>query len=131
VQTSALPISSASFEPFGACGTINSYTLDFGDGTTPVTQSSPSFNHTYNAPGDYPARLTVSDTAGHASLNAAQVEIQVASVNPPQLASVNPVVSRMTHGATSYDVNLPLTGTRGVECSRGATPGNYMLGFTF
>src|SRR5207244_10101985 len=62
---------SASNEPFGACGTINSYTLDFGDGTTPVTQSTPTFNHTYSAPGDYPARLTVHDTAGHVSVNAA------------------------------------------------------------
>jgi PKD repeat protein len=124
---------SASNEPFGACGTINSYTLDFGDGTTPVTQSSPSFSHTYTAPGDYPARLTVSDTAGHVSANAAQVVIHVASVNPPQLASVNPVVSRMMHGTipTPFDVNLPLTGARGVECRRGSTPGNYTMVFTF
>src|SRR5207248_3178694 len=124
---------SASNEPFGACGTINSYTLDFGDGTTPVTQSSPSFSHTYTAPGDYPARLTVSDTAGHASANAAQVVIHVASVNSPQLASVNPVVSRMTHGTggPTFDVNLPLTGGSGMECRRGSTPGNYTLVFTF
>src|SRR6266480_1080847 len=121
---------SASNEPFGACGTINSYRLDFGDGTTPVTQSSPSFSHTYNAPGEYPARLTVSDTAGHTSVNVAQVVIDVASVNPPQLTSV---ISRMTHGTggPTFDVNLPLTGASGMECRRGSTPGNYTLVFTF
>ena len=40
------------------------------------------------------------------------------------------VVSRMTHGSTgTFDVNLPLTGTRGVECRSSA--GNYTLVFTF
>src|SRR6202011_2476851 len=124
---------STSNEPFGACGTINSYTLDFGDGSTPVTQSSASFSHTYTTPGDYPARLTVHDTAGHVSVNLAQVVIHVASVNPPQLASVNPVVSRFAHGnpSTTFDVNLPLTGRRGVECRSSNTPGNYTMVFTF
>jgi PKD repeat protein len=125
---------SASNEPFGACGTINSYTLDFGDGSTPVTQSSASFSHTYTTPGDYPARLTVHDTAGHVSVNAAQVVIHVASVNPPQLASMNPVVSRFAHGsAGTFDVNLPLTGTRGVECRSSGSlgAGNYTMVFTF
>jgi PKD repeat protein len=125
---------SASNEPFGACGTINSYTLDFGDGSAPVTQSSASFSHTYTTPGDYAARLTVHDTAGHVSVNLAQVVIHVASVSPPQLASVNPVVSRFTHdGAGTFDVNLPLTGPRGVECrsSASAGAGNYTMVFTF
>jgi hypothetical protein len=123
---------SASNEPFGACGTINSYTLDFGDSSTPVTQSSALFSHTYSTPGDYPARLTVHDTAGHVSVNAAQVVIHVASVNPPQLASVNPVVSRFTHGsAGTFDIILPLTGTRGVECRSGGANGAYTMVFTF
>ena len=41
------------------------------------------------------------------------------------------VVSRKAHGsAGSFDVALPLTGTRGVEC-RSGTPGSYKLVFTF
>src|SRR5207247_1573010 len=32
---------------------------------------------------------------------------------------------------TPFDINLPLTGARGVECRRGTTPGNYTLVFTF
>lgn len=126
---------SASSEPFGACGTINSYTLDFGDGSNPVTQSTPIFNHTYNNPGDYPASLTVKDTTGHMSVNAAEAEIHVASINPPALATTNPVVSRMTHGSggPTFDVNLPLAGARGVECRSSSLlgAGNYQMVFTF
>jgi len=70
---------SASHEPTGSCGTINSYTLDFGDGSAPVTQSTPHFAHTYPNPGSYPARLTVRDSVGQVSTNPAQ---QVITVNP-------------------------------------------------
>jgi PKD repeat protein len=125
---------SASNEPTGACGTINSYTLDFGDGSAPVTQDGahPIFSHTYNSPGAYPARLTVGDTAGLTSNNPAQVIITVTSAGPPALASQTPVVSRMTHGAAGmFDINLPLTGTRGVECRSGGANGNYTIVFTF
>jgi len=125
---------SGSNEPFGACGTINSYTLDFGDGSAPVTQSSALFSHTYTTPGDYPARLTVRDTAGHVSVNAAQVVIHVASVNPPQLSAVDSV---MTHGSggPTFPVHLlvPNGSPRGVECrsSTSLGAGNYTLVFTF
>jgi hypothetical protein len=48
---------------------------------------------------------------------------------PPELTSV---VSRMTHGtAGMFDLNLPLTGTRGVECRSGGANGNYTIVFTF
>jgi PKD repeat protein len=122
---------SASNEPTGACGTINSYTLDFGDGTTPVSQASPNFSHTYNNPGFYTARLTVADTVGQLSTNLAQQVITVTSAAAPQLSSVDSV---MTHGAAgNFSVNLPLTGTRGVECRSSAAmgAGNYMLVYTF
>jgi hypothetical protein len=52
-------------------------------------------------------------------------------VSPLTMTSV---VSRMTHGsAGTFDVNLPLTGTRGVECrtSTSLGAGNYTLVFTF
>lgn len=73
---------SGSSEPAGSCGTINSYTLDFGDGSTPVTQSTPTFTHTYNTSGVFPARLTVGDTVGQTSTNPAEVVITVSSANP-------------------------------------------------
>ena len=49
-------------EPAGACGTVSSYTLDFGDGTPTETNGTGIFSHPYTVDGDYPARLTVSDT---------------------------------------------------------------------
>lgn len=73
---------SASSNP-QSCNTIASYTLDFGDGSSTVTQSSPAFGHTYNNAGDYSARLTVTDSAGHVSTNPAQVPIHVTSTGTP------------------------------------------------
>jgi len=77
---------SGSFEPFGACGTINSYTMDFGDGTPAVTRTTaafggnaPLFSHTYSSAGVYPARLTVRNTLGLQSVNLAQAGITVES----------------------------------------------------
>jgi hypothetical protein len=117
-----------------ACYSINSFTMNFGDGSATVTHDGahPTFTHTYTSPGDYPARLTVTDTAGQTSVNPAQVVITVNSAGAPQLAAVNPIVSRMTHGsAGTFDINLPVTGTRGVECRSGGANGNYTLVFTF
>ena len=120
----------SSHEQAGSCGAINSYTIDFGDGSAPVTNSTGTFSHTYTAAGDYPAKLTVSDTLGQKSTNTAQVTISVTSgVN---LVSV---VSRMQHGTITppFEVNLPLTGTRGVECRSSSSlgAGNYTIVFQF
>ncbi len=42
------------------------------------------------------------------------------------------VVSRKTHtGVGDFDVNLPLTGTRGIECRTGGATGDFKLVFTF
>lgn len=81
---------SGSNEPSGACGTIASYTLAFGDGTTPVTQpaSSPTFTHTYQNPGNYNASLIVTDSLGQTSTNPAEVTITAtaAGTNHPPVA---------------------------------------------
>jgi hypothetical protein len=45
---------------------------------------------------------------------------------------LNAVVSRKAHGsAGTFDINLPLSGTRGVECRSGGTNNNYTMVFTF
>jgi len=53
----------------------------------------------------------------------------------PFTVANNPiVVSRITHGsAGTFDINLPFTGTRGVECRGSASlgAGNYAVVFTF
>ena len=48
---------------------------------------------------------------------------------PPILTSA---VSRKTHGSVgAFDVKLPLTGPRGIECRSGGPNGDYTLVFTF
>lgn len=116
----------ASSDP-NPCSTIVSYTLDFGDGSAPVTQSSPSFTHIYNNFGDYPARLTVTDSFGQKSIPV-QVVISVQS-EAIQLAGA---VSRKVHGAAGpFDLVLPLTGKPAIECRSGGANGNYQLIFVF
>src|SRR6202022_229248 len=58
------------------CTSIVSYTLNFGDGTAPVTQATPAFSHIYHNSGDYVARLTVTDSAGQVS-DPSQIVISV------------------------------------------------------
>jgi PKD repeat protein len=126
---------SASFEPFGACGTINSYTMDFGDGTPTVTRTTaqfganaPLFSHTYSSAGVYPARLTVTNTLGLQSVNLAQVGITVSSGQIP----ISGVVSRKVHGGVGpFDLVLPLSGPPAIECRSGGTGNDYQLIFVF
>jgi PKD repeat protein len=66
-----------------SCDSVVSYTFDFGDGTTPVTQPAPTISHIYNATGSYTAKLTVSDSYGAQNTNVASLNIQV-SAPPPQ-----------------------------------------------
>jgi hypothetical protein len=60
--------------------TIASYTFNFGDGSPPETQSSPTISHTYMSAGDFAARLSVTDSRGFISSNVAQTIISVAEV---------------------------------------------------
>jgi len=51
------------------------------------------------------------------------------SVPPVQVASI---VSRKTHGsAGTFDINLPLTGSPGIECRTGGANGDYTMVFSF
>jgi hypothetical protein len=109
------------------CTSIVSYTLDFGDGTAPVTQSSPSFSHTYSNTGNYPARLTVTDSAGQVS-DPSQVVIS-ANSGAIQLAGA---VSRKVHGsAGTFDLTLPLSGPPAVEPRSGGNNNDYQIVFVF
>lgn len=66
--------------------TLQSFTLDFGDGTAPIAvepfngAASVQRQQTYAAMGTYRARLTVKDSTGTVSSNAAKRTIDVIDV---------------------------------------------------
>ena len=69
---------SSSTDPDTAEGDhVASYTFDFGDGSAPVTQSTPTITHTYTSAGQYKATLTVTDTHGKKSIDNASAVIDV------------------------------------------------------
>lgn len=122
----------SSFEPNGACGSINSYTLDFGDGSPAQTNGNGLFSHTYSAPGNYPARLTVTDSIGHVSTNIAQVVVNVTSGQ----IGLSGVVSRKQHGLNNpQDLALSLGNIPSIEPraagGTGVTGADYQLIFAF
>jgi hypothetical protein len=82
---------------------------------------------------------------GNPDSSASGTHAEFARQNSGPLALTNPtfvtclpippltsVVSRKVHGsAGTFDINLPLAGTRGVECRSGGASNDYMLVFTF
>ena len=74
---------SRSYDPDG--DSIASYTFNFGDGTAPLTQSSPTTAHSYSSGGNYLATLQVTCSRNASSSKAAQAAI---SISPPPAAPV-------------------------------------------
>ena len=57
--------------------------------------------------------------------------IDVEGLATPQVPLTN-VVSRKAHGDVAvFDIALPITGSRGIECRSGGANGNYTVIFTF
>ena len=57
---------------------------------------------------------------------------QISGPRPIQGPTLISAVSRKVHGtAGTFDLNLPLSGTRGVECRSGGANGNHSVVFTF
>jgi hypothetical protein len=69
---------STSVDP-DAGDSVASYTFSFGDGSSDVTQASPTISHTYKHGGGFFATLTVKDSHGTQSLNTASADIHVAA----------------------------------------------------
>jgi hypothetical protein len=61
------------------------------------------------------------------------VQAQTLTALPPGcLSSSVSAVSRKTHGsAGNFDIDLPLSGTHGIECRSGGANGDYQIIFTF
>jgi hypothetical protein len=61
---------------------------------------------------------------------AGNINLNITAVPPP--LQLTTAVSRKTHGAAgTFDINLPLGGTPGVECRSGGAGGNHTLVFSF
>src|SRR4029077_13110387 len=95
--------------------TVASYTFNFGDGSAPVTQSTPTISHTYTTNGDFGATLKVTDSRGKISSNTALVDIGVE-------LPVNRIASEKTHGSQGpfdvilFDLSVHPDGTGEIEC---------------
>jgi hypothetical protein len=124
------------FTPSGtdadAGDTIASYTIDFGDGSAPVTQSCsatcPQITHTYTTNSDFAVQLKVTDSRGKLSSNTALVDIGVE-------LPLDRVESSKMHGTKGpfpvvlYDRSLYPDGSGEIECR---TEGNgYTLIYSF
>ncbi len=77
-------------------GATITYTLDFGDGTTPATGTDLNLivHHTYEVAGTFIARLTVTDSDGHQG--EAQLTITVTSSPPPTGTNVGMTAPNFT-----------------------------------
>jgi hypothetical protein len=108
--------------------TVASFTFDFGDGSAPVTQSTPTISHTYTTNGDFGATLKVTDSRGKISSNTALVDIGVE-------LPVDRIVSEKAHGSQGsfdvvlYDLSVHPDGTGDVECRSEGT--GYTIIYTF
>jgi hypothetical protein len=103
---------------------VATYTFNFGDGSDPVTQSSPTFVHTYNNPSGssgYFATLSVTDQkCALKSLNVASANIQVERTVAvgdqvvPQTFAFRPQINP-THGPMSFSLDLDHDGLVSVQ----------------
>jgi uncharacterized repeat protein (TIGR01451 family) len=89
---------------------VQSYTFRFGDGSTPVTQSTPTIGHTYPNPGTYQASVVVRDSTGQQS-NPATVTITVASAADLAVAKTGPATGHVGQTMT-YTITVRNNGPR-------------------
>ena len=90
--------------------TINSYTFNFGDGSS-VTRSTPSVRHQYFDPGSYTATLTVGDATGAVSPNPASVSVSVSASSCPTRLGGSGKISGTDASFTLSGVESNLTGS--------------------
>jgi len=103
---------------------IASYTFYFGDGSSPMTQPGPTISHTYNNPGTYHATLTVTDSHGQESTNAASVDIQA---TPPPSADLSIQKTGPATGHVGQSMTYTITTTnKGPSTANGVTVTDIM-----
>jgi hypothetical protein len=112
------------FLPLGGHGRWESAVLGNYQGPPPTP-----FTRAYNPATDFHLGYYGIDQANHKVWAVINHNSLFAAAIPFDLVSV---VSRKTHGAAGvFDINMPLTGTSGVECRTGGAGGNHTLVFTF
>ncbi|MDE2195715.1 MAG: PKD domain-containing protein [Gammaproteobacteria bacterium] len=128
---------SGSYDPDG--DSVAQYAFDFGDRSTPVTQSSPVVSHAYPQSGEYEATLTVTDSKGLASKNTSsmRIDVQMAPAGAQEMrgSGTVPVDVAGDMGRFDRDVTSVNTGrfhwkdkTHNVEFSTKAISGFSRLG---
>jgi hypothetical protein len=103
---------------------IATYTFNFGEGADDVVQTTPVISHTFTKSGLYDVKLVATDSRGKLSSNTAH---QLVQVDLP----LQSIVSRKTHGAQTFDVDLPPGGKAGIECRSGGANGDFTIVYTF
>jgi PKD repeat protein len=69
---------------------ISTYAFEFGDGTVIGPQAGATAVHSYQAPGSYTVKVTVTDTAGLSSVAVAQVLSNPSDFPPTAALTVTP-----------------------------------------
>ncbi|MDQ6860721.1 MAG: dockerin type I repeat-containing protein, partial [Verrucomicrobiota bacterium] len=93
--------------------------------TNPAQNGVVALSGTPTAVGTYDFSITASNGTNTAVTNYTMVVVP----GPPIIPTV--VVSRQLHNNVPYDINLPLTGTPGVECRSGGATNAYQLILSF
>lgn len=101
---------SASSDPDGT-DHVSSYTFHFGDGSPPVTSSTPVASHTYTTPGSYRAAVTVTDSRGLDSANVATATITVSAPPPPDSADLGITLTAPSTARKGQQVTYTITVT--------------------
>ncbi len=89
-------------------GKISQYTFNFGDGSSAVTQSTPTVSHSYTTAGTYQASVKVTDTGGGTGTSA-NVTITVQRPTQPPVATLS---ATPTSGRAPLTVNFNASGSR-------------------
>ncbi len=111
---------SASHPPLNG-GQIKHYTFNFGDGSSAVTQSTPTVKHSYSAVGTYEADATVTDSGGGTGTSS-KVAITVRSPTQAPVAAIT---------ATPNSGTVPLTVKFNASSSHDPNSGGSIKQYSF
>ncbi len=130
----ALAVSGSTVYAAGFFSTIGGQTRNLVAGLNASDGSATSFNPN-GAPGFGAFALAVAPDGtlyAGGSFNTFDLAYQQGFAQFSPTLKLTNVVSRKIHGsAGQFDVDLPLTGTPGIECRSGGAGGDYTLIFTF